>query len=63
MVGVKAPNEMTIGRTDDPENPFGSKAFKAAFGTAAKLGGAGTSWVQGIFTPDLGSGVRAWHGF
>src|SRR5271169_6735591 len=22
---------MTIGRTDDPENPFGAKAFKAAF--------------------------------
>jgi len=29
--GVKELNEMTIGRTDDPENPFGAKAFKAAF--------------------------------
>ncbi len=30
--GVKELNEMmTIGRTDDPENPFGAQAFKAAF--------------------------------
>jgi hypothetical protein len=28
--GVKELNEMTIGRTDDPENPFGARAFKAA---------------------------------
>src|SRR5271170_5119928 len=29
--GVKELNEMTIGRTDDPENPFGAQAFEAAF--------------------------------
>ena len=29
--GVKEQNEMTIGRTDDPENPFGATAIKAAF--------------------------------
>ena len=28
--GVKELNEMTIGRTDDPENPFVAQAFKAA---------------------------------
>ncbi len=26
--GMKELNEMTIGRTDDPENPFGAQAFK-----------------------------------
>ena len=28
--GMKELNEMTIGRTDDPENPFGAPAFEAA---------------------------------
>jgi Transposase IS116/IS110/IS902 family len=28
--GVKEQNEMTIGRTDDPENPVGAQAFEAA---------------------------------
>jgi hypothetical protein len=28
--GVKELHEMTIGRTDDPENPFGAQAFEAA---------------------------------
>ena len=27
--GVKELNEMTIGRTDDPENPFGAQAFQS----------------------------------
>jgi hypothetical protein len=31
VAGVKEQNEMTIGRTDDPENPFGATAIKAAF--------------------------------
>jgi hypothetical protein len=26
---VKELNEMTIGRTDDPENPFGAQAFQS----------------------------------
>ncbi len=26
--GVKELSEMTIGRTDDPENPFGAQAFR-----------------------------------
>jgi hypothetical protein len=36
--GVKELNEMTIGRTDDPENPFGAQAFEAArvFGTGSR---------------------------
>jgi hypothetical protein len=28
--GMKELNEMTIGRTDDPENPFCAMAFEAA---------------------------------
>jgi hypothetical protein len=27
--GVRELNEMTIGRTDDPENPFGAQAFQS----------------------------------
>ena len=36
--GVKELNEMTIGRTDDPENPFSVPAFEAAglFGTGLR---------------------------
>src|SRR5271166_2382178 len=36
--GVKELNEMTIGRTDDPENPLGAKACEAAsvFGTGSR---------------------------
>src|SRR5271157_1009813 len=36
--GVKELNEMTIGRTDDPENPLGAKAFEAAevFGAGSR---------------------------
>jgi hypothetical protein len=36
--GVKELSEMTIGRTDDPENPFGAQAFEAArvFGTGSR---------------------------
>ena len=36
--GVKELNEMTIGRTDDPENPFGAPAFEAAglFGSGSR---------------------------
>ena len=36
--GMKELNEMTIGRTDDPENPLRSKAVKAAqmFGTGSR---------------------------
>src|ERR1700689_1331403 len=30
MPGVKELNEMTIGRTDDPENPLGAPAFEVA---------------------------------
>ena len=35
---MKELNEMTIGRTDDPENPFRATAFKAAslFGTGSR---------------------------
>jgi hypothetical protein len=35
---VKEQNEMTIGRTDDPENPFGAQAFEAArvFGSGSR---------------------------
>ena len=37
--GVKELNEMTIGRTDDPENPFGAPAFEAArvFGFGSRI--------------------------
>src|SRR5271165_4272937 len=37
--GVTERNEMTIGRTDDPENPFGAPAFKAArvFGFGSRI--------------------------
>jgi hypothetical protein len=36
---VKELNEMTIGRTDDPENPFGAPAFEAAdvFGSGSRI--------------------------
>src|SRR5580692_5148203 len=36
--GVKELNEMTIGRTDDPENPISVPAFEAAklFGTGSR---------------------------
>src|SRR5208283_3698335 len=36
--GVKELNEMTIGRTDDPENPLGATACEAAsvFGTGSR---------------------------
>ena len=36
--GVKELNEMTIGRTDDPENPLRAMAFEAAslFGTGSR---------------------------
>jgi hypothetical protein len=36
--GVKELNEMTIGRTDDPENPFRVSALKAAglFGAGSR---------------------------
>jgi hypothetical protein len=36
--GMKELNEMTIGRTDDPENPFRVSAFEAAglFGTGSR---------------------------
>src|SRR5271170_4654479 len=35
---MKELNEMTIGRTDDPDNPCGSTAFEAAklFGTGSR---------------------------
>jgi hypothetical protein len=35
---MKELNEMTIGRTEDPENPFGAQAFEAAqvFGTGSR---------------------------
>jgi hypothetical protein len=37
--GVKELNEMTIGRTDDPENLFGAPAFEAAevFGFGSRI--------------------------
>ena len=37
--GMKERNEMTIGRTDDPENPFGAPAFEAAhvFGFGSRI--------------------------
>jgi len=37
--GVKELNEMTIGRTDDPENPFGAPAFEVAevFGFGSRI--------------------------
>src|ERR1700687_1119078 len=41
-VGVKELNEMTIGRTDDPENPISVPAFEAA-----KLFGAGSRHPSG----------------
>ena len=36
--GMKELNEMTIGRTDDPENPFSVPAFEAAglFGAGSR---------------------------
>jgi hypothetical protein len=36
--GIKELNEMTIGRTDDPENPISVPAFEAAklFGTGSR---------------------------
>src|SRR3984893_3056157 len=36
---VKELNEMTIGRTDDPENPFGAPALEAAqvFGFGSRI--------------------------
>jgi len=40
--GVKELNEMTIGRTDDPENPISVPAFEAA-----KLFGAGSRIPSG----------------
>ena len=40
--GVKELNEMTIGRTDDPENPFGAPALEAAL-----LLGAGSRTPSG----------------
>ena len=40
--GVKELNEMTIGRTDDPENPISVPAFEAA-----KLFGAGSRTPSG----------------
>ena len=40
--GVKELNEMTIGRTDDPENPLSVPAFEAA-----KLFGAGSRIPSG----------------
>jgi hypothetical protein len=37
--GVKELNEITIGRTDDPENPIGVPAFEAAklFGGGSRI--------------------------
>src|SRR4249920_400727 len=37
--GMKELNEMTIGRTDDPANPFGAPAFEAAevFGFGSRI--------------------------
>jgi len=40
--GVKELNEMTIGRTDDPDNPFRTTAFEAAL-----LLGAGSRTPSG----------------
>src|SRR5271154_4728412 len=42
MAGMKELNEMTIGRTDDPENPLSVPAFEAA-----KLFGAGSRIPSG----------------
>jgi hypothetical protein len=39
---VKELNEMTIGRTDNPENPLGAEAFEAA-----KVFGAGSRTPSG----------------
>ena len=38
VAGMKELNEMTIGRTDDPENPISVPAFEAAklFGTGSR---------------------------
>ena len=45
---VKEPSEMTIGRTDDPENPFRVSAFEAAglFGIGSR-----TSSGPAVMTP------------
>ena len=43
--GVKELNEMTIGRTDDPDNPFGAQAFKAAFVFGLRI--ADPIWASG----------------
>ena len=51
--GVKELNEMTIGRTDDPENPLGAKAFKAAscFGTGSRTP-SGPAVMSRVNRPD-----------
>ena len=51
--GVKELNEMTIGRTDDPENPLPAKAFEAAevFGNGSRTP-SGPAVMSRVNRPD-----------
>jgi hypothetical protein len=54
--GVKERNEMTIGRTDDPENPHKPVALEAAqlFGTGSRIPSVGVDGPTASNVPTLG---------